>query len=219
MKIHGIILAILFTVMGCASTESSSDSSADTGNASTESASTANTESSTPAESSTAASSDTSNASTTSASMSDGGTTVIASEIPFAEHNSIAGNIKHDCHLPKKLSDFIKTYADSYHVPLELKPTVSSSDPGRVLVIEITDAMSAGNAFIGHRKYTQIAGKLYQDGKAIGSFEASRNSGGGAFAGFKSSCAVLGRTVKVLGRDVANWLKAPAMNSMLGDMR
>ena len=190
MKIRGIVVALILTVVGCAPTDTRSESS--------------------PATASTSASR---------TETTDDGTIAIASEIPFAEYSRISANIKRECHLPKKLSDFIRIYAKSYRVPVKQMPSVSASDPGKVLVIEIVDSVSQGNAFFGHRKFTRIAGKLYQDGEAIGSFEASRYSGGGAFAGFKSSCAVLGRTVKALGRDVANWLRAPAMNSVLGDMR
>ena len=41
---------------------------------------------------------------------------------------------------------------------------------------------------------------------------------GGAFAGYKGSCSVLGRTVKAMGKDVAQWLKAPTDEAALGDM-
>jgi hypothetical protein len=153
------------------------------------------------------------------ADMKDGNAVAIASEIPFAKDNHIAENIKKDCDLPSKLSGFIKSYAEEYGTTIEQKPSVSESDSGRVLVVEITDSISRGNAFIGHRKYTEIAGKLYQDGKVVGTFAASRNSGGGAFAGFKNSCAVLGRTVKALGKDVGRWLKSPKMDAKLGDKR
>ena len=152
-------------------------------------------------------------------SSKDSNSVAIASEIPFAEGNHIAGNIKSECNLSGKLSEFIKSYSQDNGISIEQKSAVSANDPGRVLVVEITDAVSMGNAFIGHRKYTQISGKLYQDSKMVGSFEGARNSGGGAFAGFKGSCAVLGRCVKALGRDVGNWLKSPTMDASLGDMR
>jgi hypothetical protein len=144
---------------------------------------------------------------------------LIANEIPFAKNNHIAANIKRECHLPGKLAEFIKSYAQDYGISITQKPSVSPTDTGRVLVVEITDSVSRGNAFFGHRKYTEIAGTLYQDGNPVGSFKAARNSGGGAFATFKSSCAVLGRTVKALGRDVGHWLKSPVMEASLGDIR
>jgi hypothetical protein len=40
---------------------------------------------------------------------------------------------------------------------------------------------------------------------------------GGAFAGYKGSCSVLGRTIKAIGKDVAEWMKAPSKDAQLGD--
>ena len=188
MKAYGIITALLLTI-------------AITGCASTDAYSDSTTN---PAKPSSGTQSD--------------GTIAIAVKIPYAPGNRIAGNIKRECRLPEKLSYYINAYARDYRIPVVQKQTVSAKDPGLVLLVEITDSVSAGNAFFGHSKYTQIAGRLFQDGKAIGSFQAARNSAGGAFAEFKSSCAVLGRTVKALGRDVASWLRSPEMDSTLGDM-
>lgn len=87
-----------------------------------------------------------------------------------------------------------------------------------MLQVEIVDAVSMGNAFIGHQKYARIEGTLYEDGRKVASFKGRRNSMGGAFAGYKGSCSVLGRTMKALGKDVADWLKNPTDGARLGDM-
>jgi hypothetical protein len=87
-----------------------------------------------------------------------------------------------------------------------------------ILDVHIKDASSRGNAFTGHHKSTLVVGKLYQDGELIGSFTGRRDSMGGMFAGYKGSCSVLGRTVKALGKDIAEWLKAPTMDAQLGDL-
>ncbi len=83
---------------------------------------------------------------------------------------------------------------------------------------EITDAVSMGNPFLGHHKFTRVDGTLYESGRAVASFKGRRNSMGGAFGGFKGPCSVLGRTVKVLGQDIATWLKRPVDGARLGDM-
>jgi hypothetical protein len=75
-----------------------------------------------------------------------------------------------------------------------------------------------GNAFIGHSKYSRISGALYQDGDRVAGFRAVRASMGGAFAGYKGSCSVLGRTMKALGKDIAQWLTNPDDGAELGDM-
>ena len=124
-----------------------------------------------------------------------------------------------DCDLNTKLLQFITSSATDNGFSIELTEDAAGKSDGDVLHVEIKDAVSSGNAFIGHRKFTFIKGSLSRSGSEIASFAASRNSGGGAFAGYKSSCAVLGRTVKTLGKDVADWLKNPTMNAKLGNMR
>lgn len=151
------------------------------------------------------------------ASMASGEAIRINIHIPYKKGGRIARNIKRECKLNIQLSQFIDEYADSYGINVVRASNVKKSDAGKVLIVEITDAISSGNAFIGHRKSTNIVGTLYNNGKSMGSFEGLRVSGGGAFGGFKGSCSVLGRTVKALGKDVANWLKNPRDNAFLGD--
>lgn len=87
-----------------------------------------------------------------------------------------------------------------------------------MLVVEISDAVSRGNPFIGHRKSTSVRGNLYQDGVKVAAFRGECDSMGGAFGGFKGSCSVLGRTVKTLGSDIAAWLAKPVDDARLGDL-
>lgn len=134
--------------------------------------------------------------------------------VPYAEDNDISDAIKTECKIGEQLADFVKANAK---VPVELtagKPDVAS---GRVLQLEITDAVSMGNAWMGHQKFTKVRGTLFDDGQKVASFKARRNSMGGAFAGFKGSCSVLGRTVEALGEDIGAWLSNPVDGAALGD--
>jgi hypothetical protein len=146
-------------------------------------------------------------------------TVVIPKPVPYAAGNDIAGKIKRECKINEQLSDFIAEYAGQHGVTVSFADSVSPQTPGRVLDVQITDAVSEGNAWIGHHKSTTIHGKLYQDGKLVGSFRDRRNSMGGMFAGYKGSCSVLGRTVKAAGEDIGAWLAAPGMDTELGDLK
>ncbi len=144
---------------------------------------------------------------------------LVAKPVPFADDAMIAGKIKKECDIQNQLADYLVEYArEEQRIEVKLASVLSIDAPGLVLDMQIRDAVSEGNPFIGHRKSTLVAGKLYRDGELIGSFAARRNSMGGAFAGYKGSCSVLGRTVKVLGKDIAEWLKSPTMNAQLGDL-
>ncbi|SBV37234.1 conserved exported hypothetical protein [uncultured Stenotrophomonas sp.] len=134
--------------------------------------------------------------------------------VPLAEDNDISQAVKQECALGEQLADFIREYAQE---PVEFTEGEPDTSNGRVLKLEIVDAVSMGNAFMGHHKSTRVRGTLYQDGEKVASFKARRNSMGGAFAGFKGSCSVLGRTIKVVGQDIGQWLRAPADGVNLGD--
>jgi len=138
----------------------------------------------------------------------------VPSSVPFVEDNDISDSIKTECQLGTDLAGFVKQYAE---VPVELVDGPLDTGSGRVLQLTITDAVSMGNAWIGHQKFTKIKGSLFENGQKVASFKARRNSMGGAFAGFKGSCSVLGRTVEALGEDVGEWLKNPRDGATLGD--
>ena len=142
----------------------------------------------------------------------------VQSKTPYSDDALIAGKIKRECTIDTQLPAFVAEYGKSLGEDIQLADSVTANAKGRVLVMKIIGARSQGNAFIGHHKSITISGKLYQDGTLVGSFDARRNSMGGAFAGFKGSCSVLGRDAKALGKDVAEWLVHPAKGSMLGDL-
>ncbi len=107
-------------------------------------------------------------------------------DIPFAEDSRIAGKIKRECtDLGLKLSSFLVEYAAEKGIEVVQVDEVQSGDAGVQLVIEITDAVSRGNAFIGHSKYMEAHAELFSDGQSIGDMDYSRDSMGGFGAGFK----------------------------------
>lgn len=141
----------------------------------------------------------------------------VAHSVPYSADATIASNIRQECNLEEQFSEFIAHYGADQGIRFERAGDVEPSAGGQVLVVELTDAVSGGNAWIGHRKVTEAAGTLYADGQEQASFTSRRFSGGGAFAGFKGSCSVLGRTVKAMGRDIATWSAAPVDGAHLGD--
>lgn len=146
------------------------------------------------------------------------GTVTVQSPIPFTEDAVIARSVKNECQLGEKLSSSIKQYSVEKGVTVSLVPHAEATAPGRVLVVEITDALAEGNAFSGHHTYSTVKGKLYQDGQQVGKFLGRRNSMGGVFGNMKGNCSVLGRTVEALGEDIADWLTHPDEDGMLGDL-
>ncbi|WP_428026879.1 hypothetical protein [Arcobacter sp.] len=146
----------------------------------------------------------------------DGKTVYMRSSINYSKKSKVADNIKAECHIDQQLVDFITQYANQQGINLVVSNNIKKSDIE--LVVEITEAVSRRAFLTGHNKYTSIAGKLVQGNNELSSFQAARYSGGGAFAVYKDSCSVLGRTVQVLAKkDVAHWLKNPVNGAKLGN--
>lgn len=137
--------------------------------------------------------------------------------VPYSEDGDIADNIKQECKLDEQLADYIAEYARENGIEVQFSDGPVDKSAPRALDVRITNALSMGNAWIGHQKGTTVAGALYENGEKVASFKARRHSMGGAFAGYKGSCSVLGRTVKAIGSDIASWLKAPTDGANLGD--
>jgi len=89
---------------------------------------------------------------------------------------------------------------------------------GRSLALTITNVTGAGGGAWSGPKSMSVSGKLFQDGKEIGSFNGRRTSGGGAWGGFKGTCSILGRCAKALAKDITIWMENPTMNARLGEM-
>lgn len=144
-----------------------------------------------------------------------GKTIYVKSIIPYAATAPIAPNIKAECIIDKQLSEFIVAQAQANGLNVVVKNDIGKND--LELKVEIVDAVSRGGAFRGHNKYVSISGALVQGDKVYQSFRAARISGGGFWGAYKSSCAVLGRTVEALGNDVGLWISSPIDGARLGD--
>ena len=126
--------------------------------------------------------------------------------------------VMNECNIHAQLPDFVRDQAKAKGIEVVLVPEVSAEDKGKNLVLSFMRTQSSGNAFTGHYKYTEIKAVLYEDGKQLADLTAGRRSGGGAFGGYKGSCSVMGRTVRTLGEDVAQWLVNPVAGARAGNL-
>jgi len=141
---------------------------------------------------------------------------VVPKKIPFGKETMVRDNVRAECKLEEKIAKFIVDYGKKHGYQIvDEKP---ASGPYKILSAEIITVVGAGGGAWSGAKSIKIKGDLKdQDGKVVGNFTAGRYSGGGAFAGYKGTCSILGRCTKAIGKDVAAWLANPNTNSMLGD--
>lgn len=144
------------------------------------------------------------------------GTVTVLSPVPFAEASGASSDVKASCTLDTRLPGFIEAAARG-GVKVVVGSASAADAKGKVLHLEITNVLGTGGGAWSGAKSVTVRGELKENGKVIGSFTAARFSGGGAFGGFKGTCAILGRCIQTLGKDIARWLEEPTMNAMLGN--
>jgi len=143
-------------------------------------------------------------------------TYTVVSPVPFAEGSGANSDVQISCTLDTRLPQFIESAAKR-GVKVVISEDPGEDVEGKVLRIEFTHVLGTGGGAWSGAKSVTVQGELIENGEVIGSFTAARYSSGGAFGGFKGTCAILGRCIQSLGKDIAVWLKNPTMNAMLGD--
>ena len=151
------------------------------------------------------------------ATSADENTIYVGKTAPYVDASTVKGNIVTECDLPAAQMRLLHEQASAAGVTLVEDEAAVTANKGRVLIVQIFNALSQGNAFIGHGKQVVLKGRLLENGTEIGNFTATRGSMGGAFAGLKSSCAVLHRCQVTLAKDILTWLKNPAKDSRIGE--
>jgi hypothetical protein len=147
------------------------------------------------------------------------GSITIAKQAPYVQSMSVPDAVRAECNLPIRVSEFVKEYADKSYDKVVLADNVSANTPGQALSMKIVGMTGTGGGAWSGPKHVTVEGTLWENGKVKGTFTAMRYSSGGAFGGYKGTCAILGRCVKSIGKDVGEWLLAPKMNAKLGDAK
>ena len=86
--------------------------------------------------------------------------------IPYSEDSVIAGNIKRECTIDSQLAQAVKRNAEAAGNHVELVANLDTGG-GEVLKLEIFEALSSGNAWMGHHKSVTVKGALYRDGQQV----------------------------------------------------
>lgn len=144
-----------------------------------------------------------------------GETLNLVEKASFDKDLSVPAAVKAECNLEDKIPGYVQENAKDQFDTITMVPKASMQ--GKNLSMTITGVMGTGGGAWSGAKSITIKGTLTDNGKPVGTFTATRFSGGGAFGGYKGTCAILGRCASALGKDVAKWLKEPTMDARLGD--
>lgn len=143
--------------------------------------------------------------------------------VPYKPDITVPQAVKVECDLPKKLANYTKSAVEDGYATINMLDAPSKGAPGRTLIMQIVGIDSAPGGSHTGKKGVSIDGSLWENGKMVGNFQATRYSSGGAFYAYpgqyKGTCSILARDVKTLGKDVAEWLQKPSLGARLGEAK
>ena len=132
---------------------------------------------------------------------------------PFADDSGATDAVKEECGFEERLPKYLKSEAK------KIADIVMTTEPldsveGKVLFMETTHVFAPGGGGYSGAKNVEVEGELRENGEVIASFIVDRSA---LFGMTPGTCSMLKRVAKKIGEDVAEWLEAPEMDSMLGD--
>lgn len=143
--------------------------------------------------------------------------TLMIKPVVFNKDSYVREAVKNECQLTEKLTQFIEENAASQYANI-LTDSNSTQRNAQVLSVTIEEVQGGGGGAWSGAKVVMVKGVLTKNGRTLGDFKARRYSGGGMFGAYKGTCAILGRCVRTLGKDIANWLRNPTSKAVLGDL-
>jgi len=118
----------------------------------------------------------------------------LVTPVAYVPEASVVTKVREECQLENRLATDINA---------ALANTTTPS--GKELRVSILDVMGVGGGAWSGPKAISLRVELMKDGKVERSTRLTRTTTGGAFGGFKGTCAMLERDSAVLGKDVARW--------------
>lgn len=142
----------------------------------------------------------------------------VAKEIQFDNRAGVRLEVKRQCKLETKVPKFVNYYGPEHGVNVELVDDLEATDIDRKVEILITQvhAPGGGGMFAGDM-WMRVKATLYEDGKEVAVAHVKRETSGGYWDEFKSTCAIIGRCTEAIGDDIASWLKNPEDGVYIGN--
>lgn len=131
--------------------------------------------------------------------------------VPFVEGHDIEDEIISHCGIQE---DFTSALVRELRRVANPEPAPIEDMAGRVLKVEIVDAVWGGNWFIGQDQTIRVRGALYQDGERLAGFEGIMS---GREAGLpQSGCYSMKTRFRALTWYIKRWLRDPVDGARIG---
>ncbi len=123
--------------------------------------------------------------------------------VAYAAESSVVPKVREACKVEERLATDI---GDA------LGGTTANAG-GDVVRVSIVDVMGVGGGAWSGPKAISLRVELLKGGKVLRATRLTRTTSGGAFGGFKGTCAMLERDSAVLGKDVAKWVASDSYST------
>lgn len=130
--------------------------------------------------------------------------------VPVVEGADIDAEILVHCEVPGNFTAALVRELRKVAVPAQA-PLADMH--GRVLKVEIVDALWGGNWFIEHTQTLRVRGVLYQDGARLAGFNGVMQGRGG---GLTSGCFQMNANFRALTWHIKRWLADPVDGARIG---
>lgn len=140
----------------------------------------------------------------------------IVTAVSFAKDSGVTPEVR-ECELADELIEELEDKADRYF-QIGLVGDYKGLR-GRVLVMRFAHVQGADGGGISGSKSVTLIGRLLQDGDVVASFTAQRSTMNAYLGGYyRSTCDLLEHVTGELAEDVTDWLRAPTLGALLGDL-
>lgn len=140
-------------------------------------------------------------------------TMTIAYAVPYEPGIQVRRAIRRECDLERRVANEIANEIGDQFSSMKRAPQANAETPGLALGMRIINVEGGVGAARGHKTLT-VAGTLYEDGKVIGDFTATRRTKNG-----RHTCRMLWNNIEEIAEDVSRWMDAPTLDAYLGDAR
>lgn len=128
----------------------------------------------------------------------------------YDEHVLIGEKIKEECKVDNLVGNHVFGRVNEKFPASQQIQDLGKAGKDKVLKLTILSAIGWGGGGWSGGKSITLRADLIQNGQVIRSLVKQRESRGGVFGGFKSTCGILERDAQALAKDVTNWLMRPA---------
>lgn len=138
--------------------------------------------------------------------------------IEFDSRAGVRMEVRKECKLQTKVPEFAKRFAAEHQVNIQLVDDLDNTNIPRKVDVQIVKVDApGGGGWSGGDMWMRVKATLYENGEKQAVAHIKRETSGGMYEEFKSTCAIIGRCTEAIGDDLARWLKNPEDGVYIGN--